>query len=195
MLSPSQQQTVIEQTVTEQTRQWLQTAVVGLNLCPFAKPVVAAGTLRIAVATATDRDSLLRNFLHELDRLQQSDESEIATTLLVVAAGLESFADYLDLVDIANDLIEQVGLLGTVQVATFHPDYQFDGEPAEAVSHYTNRSPYPVLHLLREAAIATAVAAHPDAEAIPAHNIARLERLGRAQIEQLWAAFSAPSRD
>lgn len=195
MLSPSQQQTVTEQTVTEQTRQWLQTAVVGLNLCPFAKPVVAAGTLRIAVATATDRDSLLRTFLHELDRLQQSDESEIATTLLVVAAGLESFADYLDLVDIANDLIEQVGLLGTVQVATFHPDYQFDGEPAEAVSHYTNRSPYPMLHLLREAAIATAVAAYPDAEAIPAHNIARLERLGRAQIEQLWAAFSAPSRD
>ena len=131
--------------VRQQTFAWLNSVVVGLNLCPFARPVISSETLRVEVVDGSDHDSLARSFLAELDRLQQSDESEIATTLLVVPTGLESFEDYLDFVDLANQLIEQVGLLGTLQLATFHPDYLFDGEPEMAVSHFTNRSPHPML--------------------------------------------------
>ena len=171
--------------VRQQTLAWLQTFVVGLNLCPFAKPVLAADRLRLEVVDGSDSNTLARSFLAELDLLQKTEEDAIATTLLVVPAGLESFDSYLDLVDLANDLIEQVGLLGTVQLATFHPDYQFDGEPEGAVSHFTNRSPYPMLHLLREEMVEAAVAAHPDPDAIPLNNIARLENLGREQVAAL----------
>ena len=171
--------------VRQQTFAWLNSVVVGLNLCPFARPVITNETLRVEVIDGSDHDSLARSFLAELDCLQQSDESEIATTLLVVPTGLELFEDYLDFVDLANQLIEQVGLLGTLQLATFHPDYLFDGEPETAVSHFTNRSPHPMLHLLREEMVEAAVASHPDPDAIPNNNIARLEQLGREQVAAL----------
>jgi len=178
--------------VKQQTRAWLDAFVVGLNLCPFAKPVLAADTLRLAIAAGSDTEQLARSFLQELDLLQQSAESEIATTLLIVPEGLALFDDYLDFVELANQMIEQVGLLGTVQLATFHPDYCFEGEPADGVSHYTNRSPYPMLHLLREEMVEAAIAAHPDADDVPARNIERLEALGRDQVLALWAQLAEP---
>ncbi len=185
MASPSSEK------IHAQIRAWLDTFVVGLNLCPFAKPVLAADTLRLAVAAGSNTEPLARSFLEELDRLQQSAESEIATTLLVIPEGLAAFDDYLDFVELANQMVEQVGLLGTVQVATFHPNYCFEGEPSEGVSHYTNRSPYPMLHLLREEALEAAIAAYPEAEQIPARNIARLEALGCEQVLALWAQLRA----
>ena len=131
----------------------------------------------------------LQGFLEELDHLQRSPEREISTTLLVLERGPEDFDDFLSLVDNANDLLDEAGLRGHVQLAHFHPRYRFAAEPAEALSHYTNRSPLPTLHLLRESTLSRVLANYPAPEAIPARNIARLEALGRDRVRALWSAL------
>lgn len=168
---------------------WLETFVVGLNLCPFARPLLGADNLRIAICEDADPEELQRAFLRELDLLQGSDEAEIATTLLAFPSALAEFEDYLDFLDQAQELLGAAGLEGVVQLASFHPQYQFAGEPEGAASHYSNRSPYPMIHLLREDMLSRVLAEDADPEAIPARNVATLEEIGSAELARRWKAL------
>ena len=174
--------TVVEQHI----RDWLQTFIVELNLCPFARPVVASDGLRIEICESADLDQLHRAFLIELDLIQQSSEQEIATTLFVMPNALVDFDEYLMFVDNAEALIEELGLDGTIQLASFHPEYLFDGEAENSASHFSNRSPYPVIHFLREDMLSAALEEFPNPEQIPLRNISTLEKIGRAEIELRW---------
>ena len=172
--------------VAGRIRAWLDEFVIGLNLCPFARPLQGANNLRIAVCPERSPEELRRAFLRELDLLQRSDESEIATTLLAFPAALEAFEDYLDFLEEAQQLLAAAGLEGVVQLASFHPHYQFAGEAPGAASHYSNRSPYPLVHLLREEMLSRVLADDADPEAIPARNVATLEAIGAAELARRW---------
>ncbi len=162
------------------TRHWLEAAVIGLNLCPFAKAVHTKDRIRWVLSPATDTEALLQDLLRELRFLDETDPDEVDTTLLVHPGVLADFLDYNDFLDIADAALVELGLDGVLQIASFHPDYQFAGTEAGDVENCTNRSPFPTLHLLREASIDNAVAAFPDAEAIFERNQETLRRLGWA---------------
>jgi hypothetical protein len=181
--------TIVEQHI----RDWLQTFIVELNLCPFARPVVASDRLRIEICESEDLDQLHRAFLIELDLILQSLASEVATTLLVMPNALSSFDEYLMFIDNAEALIEQLGLDGTIQLASFHPEYLFDGEAEDSASHFSNRSPYPVIHFLREDMLSDALEEFPNPEQIPLRNISTLEKIGRAEIELRWEKMRGDS--
>jgi len=170
-------------------RAWLEDFVVGLNLCPYARPLLRADNLRIAICEETARRALRRVFLGELDRLQASSEAEIATTLLAFPFALGEFDDYLDFLDEAQQLLLAAGLEGVLQLASFHPRYLFAGEPGNAASHYSNRSPYPIIHLLREDMLSRVLAEDADSQAVPARNIATLDAIGREALLQRWRAL------
>jgi hypothetical protein len=179
--------------VEARIRTWLAELVVGLNLCPFARPLMGADNLRIAVCDSADTASARRRFLQELDLLQRSSEREIATTLLAFPATLGEFVDYLDFLDETQALLVEAGLAGVVQLASFHPRYQFAGEPPGAASHYSNRSPYPLVHLLREDMLSRVLAEDSDPQEIPARNIATLEAIGVTALERRWEQlFGSP---
>ena len=159
--------------------------VLGLNLCPFAHTVVAQDQVRFAVADGTSDAQLKHFYVTELDRLLSCNEHQIATSLLMFPTGLEQFDDYLDLLDWFQQLLEQGELTQYVQLASFHPQYQFDGLGKDDLSHFTNRAPYPTIHLIRQAQMTKALANVENPEQIYADNIATLEQLGRAQVESL----------
>ena len=177
-----------------QTAAWLQSFVVDLNLCPFARPVVNRG-LRVEVCAAPDRDDVARAFLAELELINSASEQEVATTLLVMPNALSDFDDYLDFVELCNELLVEAGLEGIIQLASFHPDYCFQGEEVDSASHYSNRSPYPTLHLIREEMLARAVDSYPNPQQIPQRNIALLESMGVEKIRQRMAAALADSTE
>lgn len=181
-LSPSVDPAIAEAHI----RAWLARFVVGLNLCPFARPLLGAASLRIAISEQTEPADLRRAFLRELDLFQHSSEEEVATTLLAFPAALGDFEEYLDFIDDAQDLLLAAGLEGMVQLASFHPNYLFAGEAVAAASHYSNRSPYPMVHLLREDMLTRVLEDGTDPDEIPARNIATLENLGVAALEQRW---------
>jgi len=166
------------------TRQWVENVVIGLNLCPFAQGVLRSNDLAINVLSTTDEAVIL----HYLDEkaCQLSTLSAQATALVVLTTGFESFLDYLDLIDLAEQLFEQCGLAGEVQIASFHPHYQFEGSEYDDMANRTNRSPYPMLHLLQESAVSDAVDRHPDVSAIPDQNMQRLRNMS----EQEWETVS-----
>ena len=166
-------------------RAWIERFVVDLNLCPFARPVVSTDALRIVACESASPEAIATLLITEFDLLSQSSESDIATSVLVFPKGLEDFDDYLGFLDDAQTLLEEMGLGGEIQIASFHPDYRFEGEPVDAVSHFTNRAPYPLIHLLRETLVTNALDAYPNPERIPERNIQTLERLGLAGIESL----------
>ncbi len=174
------------------TRAWLERAVIGLNLCPFAKAVYVKEQIRYAVSDAQTADALLDDLERELCDLAQADPEAIDTTLLIHPHALANFLDYNDFIAVADEAVERLGLEGVLQVASFHPQYQFAGTTADDVTNCTNRSPYPTLHLLREASVDEAVAAFPEAEEMFAKNIETMHALGVAG----WAAlgFDSPSR-
>jgi len=168
----------------EQTRRWLTEFVVGLNLCPFARPFLDSPQLRISVCGGLDDQALGRFVLGELDLLQSTAEANIATSLLVFTAALGDFEDYLDFLDYAQQLLVDAGLEGLVQLASFHPDYRFAGEPENAASHFSNRAPWPTIHLIREDMLSRVLGDFPDPEAIPERNIETLEGLGVDEIQR-----------
>jgi uncharacterized protein len=170
-----------EAAVVAATRRWLERAVIGLNLCPFAKAVLVKGQVHFAVAG----DDPLAEFARELADLVARDAQERDTTLLVVPQGMDDFLTFIDLVARAERLVRKKGLEGEVQVASFHPRFVFAGTQEDDVTNCTNRAPYPTLHLLREASIDRAVAAFPDAAAIYEANMATLRRLGPAGWDAL----------
>ena len=167
-------------------RRWLEDFVVGLNLCPFARPLLGAPNLRIAICEGVDAADLHRTFLQELDLLQRSTEQDIATTLLAFPNALHEFEDYLDFLDDAQHLLVEAGLEGVVQLASFHPQYRFAGEAPEAASHYSNRAPFPLIHLLREYMVTRALTDFADPHLIPDRNIERLNSIGVEELERRW---------
>jgi uncharacterized protein len=172
------------QDVLAETQRWVEKFVIGLNICPFAGIPASQGRVRYALSEAKDIDVLYQDLLKEMAYLIERSPDEVETTVLVHPSVLQDFMAYLDFLEIVDEAIEEAGLEGILQVASFHPDYQFDGPPADDPSHYTNRSPYPMLHILREDSISAAVDGHPDVEGIPARNIQKMQELG---IEGLQA--------
>lgn len=176
-----------EAAVLADTRRWLERAVIGLNLCPFAKAVHVKAQIRWVVTGASDRHALLDELRRELTLLAEVDPEAIDTTLLVHPRALADFGDYLAFVGEAERAVRKAGLEGTLQVASFHPDYEFADAPPDDPANLTNRSPHPMLHLLREASLDRAIEAVPDAADIYARNIRTLRRLGHAGWRRLLA--------
>ena len=170
----------------QRVRAWLDDFVVGLDLCPFARPVVASAGMRIRICESDQLQPVAETFVAELELIAQSSESDIATSLLVLPNALNDFEEYLSFIDNAEDLIEERDLAGIIQLASFHPDYQFEGESPESASHFTNRSPYPLIHFLRETMMDRVLENFPNPEAIPQRNIQTLEAIGRSDIEKRW---------
>jgi uncharacterized protein len=160
------------------TRRWLERAVIGLNLCPFAKAVHARGQVRWVLSDATTPEALLETLGEELLLLRDTPADAVDTTLLVHPRALADFLDYNDFLETADALVESLGLDGVLQVASFHPGYQFAGNAPEDVENFTNRSPYPTLHLLREDSVSRAVEAFPDPDVIVERNVETLRKLG-----------------
>jgi uncharacterized protein len=169
------------------TRHWLTRAVIGLNLCPFAKSVHVKGQIRYAISEATDLEGVLADLETELRILAEASPGEMDTTLLILPHALADFLDYNDALHFADLLLAQLRLDGTLQIASFHPHYQFEGSEPDDIENYTNRAPYPILHLLREASIERAVEAFPDAANIYERNQETLRRLG----QEGWRAWMA----
>lgn len=172
--------------VVAATQRWLERAVIGLNLCPFAKAVHVKQQIRFAVTGARTADDLLAELEHELQILASADPEEIDTTLLIHPGVMGNFLDFHFFLAEANAAIRRLELDGILQIASLHPRYEFAGSDADDIDNYTNRSPYPTLHLLREASIDRAVAAFPDAADIFERNIETLRRLGHEGWRQLW---------
>jgi len=168
------------------TRLWLERAVIGLNLCPFAKAVVVKDQVRFVLSDATTPEALLEVLGEELLRLRDTAPSEIDTTLIVHPQVLGDFLEYNDFLDEADGLIEALELAGDLQVASFHPDYQFAGTAPDDIGNYTNRAPYPTLHLLREDSVARAVDAYPEPDSIIDRNLGTLEKLGHTGWARLF---------
>jgi uncharacterized protein len=182
-----------EQAVIDATRRWVSGVVVGLNLCPFARRVSEAGLIRYAVTAAADSETLLEDLSRELRALAAVSRAEVETTLLIHPRALLDFLDYNDFLAEADRLIRDLGLRGVIQIASFHPEYQFADTSPDAVENYTNRSPHPMLHLLREESI-TEVAGDAAALAtIPQRNIETLRRLGRAEMLARLRAATNPA--
>ena len=160
------------------TQNWLEKAVIGLNLCPFAKAVHVKKQVRFVVSSATTPEQLLEELMNELQLLSDTPAEEIDTTLLIHPFVLTDFLDYNEFLDVADAAVEDMQLDGELQVASFHPDYQFAETDQTDISNFSNRSPYPILHLLREESIERAVAAFPDASDIFDKNIETMETLG-----------------
>ena len=169
------------------TRQWLERAVIGLNLCPFAKAVHVKQQVRFVLSDASTPEALLEQLAEELLLLRDTPADEVDTTLLVHPDVLQDFLDYNDFLDNADAAVEALDLGGILQVASFHPDYQFAGTAPQDISNYTNRAPYPTLHLLREDSVSRAVAAFPEADSIVDRNIETLDRLGIEGWEELFS--------
>lgn len=184
MLIPCDPATTAEVVAT--THLWLERAVIGLQLCPFAKAVHAKEQIRFAVTAANDAEALLLELNNEMQLLAQTPVELIDTTLLIHPSVLTDFMEYNDFLDEADAALRRLDLEGVLQIASFHPQYRFAGSAADAIDNYTNRSPYPTLHLLREDSLDKAVAAFPDAADIYETNIATLRRLGHEGWRKLW---------
>jgi hypothetical protein len=170
------------------TRAWIERAVIGLNLCPFAKAVYVKDQIRYAVSQARDAGALLDDLKRELRLLARAAPHAVDTTLLIHPQVLTEFLDYNDFIAVGDAAIEGLGLAGVLQIASFHPGYQFAGTPMHDVTNYTNRSPYPMLQLLREASVTRAVAAFPEAQHIYQKNMETMRRLGVSGWEALGLA-------
>ena len=169
----------------EKTKNWLEKVVIGLNLCPFAKHPFKSDKIRYVVFEKTDLNQLSELLVTELRLLSEADPVNLETTLIIVPKTLNDFEDYLNYVDFSEQLLEEFDFEGLIQIASFHPSYQFNGTKAEDVENYTNRSPYPMLHLLKESSVTWAVDNFPNVEEIPANNIKTMQELGLEKVKAL----------
>jgi hypothetical protein len=172
---------------SDAVQRWLAGAVVGLKLCPFARAVQSQ--TRIACYTGEGAGGALRFAKEEVDFLLKMPEEQVATTLIVFENALLNFDTFLDIAATLEDWVDDNGNTNSLQVATFHPDYCFGGSAQDAVENYTNRSPYPILHLLRESQVADALAGYPNPENIPVRNIKRMRSLGQVGLQEMWRNF------
>lgn len=167
------------------TREWLERVVIGLDLCPFAKPVYLARRIEFRVSTARASHVLLDDLTRALSDLTSADPDVIETMLLIHPSALTDFLAYNDFLDEADQVLQDAELDGVIQIASFHPHYQFAGTAPDAIENHTNRSPYPMLHLLREASVERAIDAYGDTDDIPARNIETMRRIGTDGLERL----------
>ncbi len=174
-----------DDTVIARTRCWIEKAVVALNLCPFARKPYEGEQVRYVVSHAQTPDELFTDLQHELEHLRQSDPEVVETTVLIHPYVLQDFYDYNDFLGVVDELIESGGYAGEFQVASLHPDYQFAGTQPGDAENYTNRSPYPILHLLREALLARAISSYARPDKIPERNIRVMNELGAAKMQAM----------
>ncbi len=179
-------QTLPDQDIKTATQAWLKSVIIELGICPFAKRELERGSIYFSVNHDTEIEQCLLHLMLECDRLDT--DPGIETTLLIYTDAFAAFDDYLDFVEIAESLLIEQDYEGTYQLASFHPDYCFQGSNPDDAANYTNRAPYPMLHLLRETSIEQAVASHPNPESIPQHNIELTRKLGLAKMQTLLAA-------
>ncbi|MEG0447224.1 MAG: DUF1415 domain-containing protein [Comamonas sp.] len=164
--------------VIEDTVRWLEKAVIGLNLCPFAKGVHVKGQIHYAVSSASDAEGVAEDLYLELEALAEANAEKRDTTLLILPLALQDFLDFNDFLEVADSMVDELDLGGILQVASFHPQFQFEGTEVDDVTNCTNRAPYPILHLLREDSIDKAVEVFPEAESIYERNMETLEKIG-----------------
>jgi uncharacterized protein len=168
------------------TRRWLERSVIGLNLCPFAESVYRSNRVRFRVSEQRSAHALLEELRSALTDLQAEDPMRCETALLIHPWVLTDFVEYNDFLEVCEATVFDLGLEGELQVASFHPQYKFEGTQTDDIENYTNRSPYPMLHILREASVERAIAAVPDTDEIYRRNIRTLNELGHAGWERLW---------
>lgn len=172
--------------IENNVRNWVNTMVIGLNLCPFAKRVMVKDGIRFTVSPADNQQSLLQTLWQEIELMQK--HAEIETTLLIHPRTLTDFTDFNQFLGIIDEFLHESGLENDFQVASFHPDYQFAGTEPDDAGNYTNRAPYPVLHILREESLDAVVDTYPDIDQIPSKNIKLMEEMG---VEKLQALLKA----
>ncbi|WP_439134112.1 DUF1415 domain-containing protein [Pseudomaricurvus sp.] len=175
-----------EEHIVTQVQCWLQDVVIGLNLCPFASRPTKAGQVRFVVSDAKDEEALLQDLQRELERLESTPASELETTLLIIPHMLRDFMDYNLYLNWVDQLVVRRGWEGEFQVATFHPEYQFEGTAPGDAENLTNCSPYPILHLLREASLEAMLERYPDSDEIPENNIRRMQQLSQKEKQGLF---------
>ena len=178
-----------DEQVLAATRLWLEKAVIGLNLCPFAKAVYVKNQVRLVVSHARHADDLLEELDRELDLLVATPAEQVDTTLLIHPTLFDDFLDFNDFLEVADGVVDEHGLEGVVQLASFHPKFQFDGTEPDEIGNYTNRAPFAIMHLLREESVERAVEVFPQAETIFEENIKTLENLGHSG----WKALGLSS--
>ncbi|AWI75323.1 MAG: DUF1415 domain-containing protein [Betaproteobacteria bacterium HGW-Betaproteobacteria-13] len=176
----------MDQQIISDVRQWLDDVVIGLNLCPFAAKPRAEDRVRICVSHATTDEALLDDMQAELERLSDTPASELETTVLAIPDMLSDFEDYNQFLDLVDLWLQQFGWEGELQVASFHPDYQFADTEADDAGNLTNRSPWPLLHMIREESLEHALAHFPDPEGIPERNVLRMEQLSEDERKRLF---------
>ncbi|MEM1219216.1 MAG: DUF1415 domain-containing protein [Bacteroidota bacterium] len=172
--------------IVGQTRRWLEKVVIGLQLCPFAKRPYELDRVRLVVLDAGLEEVWLEQMVEELQRLEEMPRTELETTLLIIPEGLESFHDYLDFLEVAELLNSKLGYEGEFQIASFHPNYQFAESPPHDLANFTNRSPFPMLHILREESVSRAVEHFSSVDQIPARNMALLRSFSPEKIQELF---------
>lgn len=176
-----------EQQVIQQTKSWVKDVVIDLNLCPFASRPFNDNTIDYIVASNLDEKPLIEQHLHQLadcfNRLD--DTADIETSLLIFPEGYDQFDDYLELLHFSNLLLEDLNYAGIYQLASFHPAYLFEGSTEDDVSNFTNRSPYAMLHIIRENSLEKAIANYPDVELVPENNIKKLQDIGYKKMQQI----------
>ncbi len=171
--------------IIARTRCWIERVVIEFNLCPFARKPYEGEQVRYVVSEATDPEGLLLDLQQELDFLRRTDPSVVETTVLIHPWVLQDFLDYNDFLDIVDALLAEEGYEEAFQVASLHPDYRFADTRAEDAENYTNRSPYPVLHLLRVDGVARAISSYANPDRIPERNIAQMEKQGAERMRTL----------
>lgn len=169
--------------IKEQTLRWLRDIVIALNFCPFAKKELLRDTIRLQVCSMHDIGKMLEQLVGQMLFLQENNDIE--TTLLIYPDQFSDFEEFLDFVDMAQQILQMQGMEGVFQLATFHPDYCFEGVPQDDPGNYTNRSPYPMVHILREAAVEAAIEHYPNPEQIPERNVKTAHSLGIEQLKLL----------
>ena len=186
---------LLQNRMVQDTLRWLERAVIGLNLCPFAKAVYVKGQVHCTVSQASNLEALRDDLLQALKDLVAHEPDERDTTLLIIQNLLQDFVDYNDFLNVADDCLLALDLEGEIQIASFHPQYQFAGTDEDDITNFTNRSPHPTLHLIREASIDRAVAAFPDAEDIFEANMATMNQLGLQGWQDLNVGPTWPQND
>ena len=185
----------LQNRMVQDTLRWLERAVIGLNLCPFAKAVYVKGQVHCTVSQASNLEALRDDLLQALKDLVAHELDERDTTLLIIQNLLQDFVDYNDFLNVADDCLLALDLEGEIQIASFHPQYQFAGTDEDDITNFTNRSPHPTLHLIREASIDRAVAAFPDAKDIFEANMATMNQLGLQGWQDLNVGPTWPQND
>jgi len=169
----------------KKTKSWIQTFVIGLNVCPFASHPFREDKIRYRVEESESAEKLVETLIEELNFLQKNNSTTVETSILIHPNVLTDFLDYNDFLSVAEAVLAEMNLAGEIQIASFHPDYQFAGEGKNVPSNYVTRSPFPMLHLLRESSVAKAIELHPNTEQIPFDNIKKLNELGLEKIIEM----------